>query len=558
MYLRESKENVIAVVWKTLRHYNVKVTYGTVLEYFKTNPGNLSLKDICDFFDSLNITNYALEINKSDLFRFHEPLIAYVNKKGRELLLILSIDKKRVVYMDSSSRKKTMSISDFLGQWEEVIIIIEPDDSSGEKDYIEKRRNEIINNALIPFAVAVFCTSAFIGTYFNKTFQDGIHGTYLMFFVLLHITGLVLSSLLFGRELGIKGGFTEKLFHLSTYTDCDAVTKSKASKIFGHITWADVGVTYFAGGLLILFILPVQSSYFFLVLLSTVVLPYPFFSILYQWLKLKKWCPLCLSVQFILIMEFAVLVSKTSISTAIAGLNIKTLISSLPIFSIVFLTVLLLKLLLINEKQKEHVKLELKKFKCDPDIFVQKLRSGGRIDISSVYRSLIFGDIRSEVMISVFLSLYCSSCSKVFYEILNLIERKLRIKIEFIFSSNHEEMSLKFLKSIYKLVFFDEKNEALELIGIWYEADFKKKAEILETLSVQDVPDGFDEFIVNNAKLFRIGEVNKVPAVYVNGFPLPEIYSIGDIGFHLEEIRNFKYETVDFKYNQEREGQEAY
>jgi uncharacterized membrane protein len=547
MYLRENKENVIAVVWKILRHYGVKVTYETVLEYFKTNPGKLSLNDICDFFDYLNITNYALEINKSDLFEFNGPLIAYVNKNGWELLLIHSADKERVIYADSSNRKKTISTSDFLGQWEGIIILIEPDNSSGEKDYSEKRRNEIINNALIPFAAVIFCMSALIGIYLNKVIQVDILDTYLISFVLFHITGLILSLLLVGRELDIKGGFTEKLCHLSTNTDCDAVTKSKASKIFGGITWADAGVTYFASGLLILFILPFQSSYLFLALLTIVAIPYPIFSILYQWLKLKKWCPLCLSVQFILILEFAVLISKTNISTAITGLNTKILISSIPVFSIVFLTVLLIKLLLVNEKQKDHIKLELKRLKRDPDIFIQKLRSGNRIDFPIRDQPLIFGETRSEVTVSVFLSLYCSSCSKVFSEILDLIKRRSKIKIELIFSSNNEEMSLKLLKSIYKLVLFNEKNEALELVDIWYKADYKKKQELLKKLNMRDVPEGFDEFFTNNAKLFLTGRVNKVPAIYVNGYPLPEIYSIVDIGFHLPEIINFKYEAIDIK-----------
>jgi len=100
---------------------------------------------------------------------------------------------------------------------------------------------------------------------------------------------------------------TDKLCHLNKATNCNTVLNDKASKVFGWFGWADVGFVYFTGGFLFLLLNLNEQSLSLLAILSALSVPYPLFSIYYQGFVLKKWCPMCLGIQLILIIEFILL-----------------------------------------------------------------------------------------------------------------------------------------------------------------------------------------------------------------------------------------------------------
>ena len=312
MFSSEKNDNTIAVIRKTLYHYKVKVTCGTIIEYLKSYPADISLKSVCDFFDSINVSNYALKIEKSDLISLIEPFIAHIEERRGKLFLVYSINSERVTYADSSLGRKTISTNLFLKKWGGVIIIIEPTEFSGEADYSEKRKDEIVKSSILPSVILVITLTAISGIIINNPFTLIFFGIKPILLLVAHITGLTFSLLLFGKELNLRTKFTDKLCHLGSNIDCDAITNSRVSKVFGLITWADIGVVFFSGGLLALFLFPIGNSIGLLTLLSIAAIPYPIFSIFYQWLKLKKWCVFCLSVQLILITEFLLLLHHFS------------------------------------------------------------------------------------------------------------------------------------------------------------------------------------------------------------------------------------------------------
>lgn len=89
---------------------------------------------------------------------------------------------------------------------------------------------------------------------------------------------------------------------------CDAVLNSKASKLFGIIKMSDIGIVYFMGGLVLLLfsfygMTEVQKTLDMTSFLSVCSFPYIIFSLSYQRLKVKKWCPLCLGVLTVLLLE---------------------------------------------------------------------------------------------------------------------------------------------------------------------------------------------------------------------------------------------------------------
>src|SRR5690606_15787424 len=104
---------------------------------------------------------------------------------------------------------------------------------------------------------------------------------------------------------------------------------SEASYLWGWISWADAGLIYFASSLLILITsLLSEPALGLLSWLSLFTLPYCIFSIYYQGVKLKKWCPLCLGTVAVLLISFIFLAPYLSYS-----ININTIINALLCFS---------------------------------------------------------------------------------------------------------------------------------------------------------------------------------------------------------------------------------
>ena len=302
-------------------------------------------------------------------------------------------------------------------------------------------------------------------------------------------------------------------------------------------------MAYFSGGLITLFIFPVTNSLNILSILTIVALPYPVFSILYQWLKIRKWCPLCISVQFVIILESFIAFNVLKINE----LNINSLIPVLTIYSIVFLIVMLLKYLFISDREREHLKLESLKMKRDPEIFLFKLKKGERIDIPSNESAVIFGDVQSEVLISVFLSFHCGACAKKFDSVLKLIAYNYKIKVQLIFSPAKDEMSARLFKAIFRLIMSGQNNKVLDELKILYNTNIKARSKLLQINNIPDVLDGFEDMINYNSMLFHNGNVTAVPSVYVNGYPLPDSYSVEDIRYHISELEKMKHELTEIK-----------
>jgi uncharacterized membrane protein len=92
------------------------------------------------------------------------------------------------------------------------------------------------------------------------------------------------------------------------------VLSSEASRIFGNINLADVGIIYFTSTLIYILSTNALTQLWLLAVVSAVSIIFPAYSIYYQGIKLKKWCPFCMVVQVVLIAEFFILLPTTGLN----------------------------------------------------------------------------------------------------------------------------------------------------------------------------------------------------------------------------------------------------
>jgi uncharacterized membrane protein len=304
---KKSEDNVVAVIYKAVKHYRIRVSITSIRDYLHRHPYYPSLKSVCDAFTSWNIDHYPLKLTGDEIKDLKIPYIAHRNIAGGQLVFATNNKDNTVKYTSGKGKETNEDINDFIKGLSGAVIVYLPAEGSGEKEYKSKRQHEVLNKLLIPLSV-VFCLVVLAGLMAENQMIKGSANSWRSWSLLFTKTfGLLTSFFLVQQELKVKNPFTDKICHLTEKTDCNAVLESGSSSVFGWIGWADIGFIYFAGGLVYTLISSEANSIGLLTLLSILVIPYPFYSIYLQAFRLNKFCPLCLAVQITLVTEFIIL-----------------------------------------------------------------------------------------------------------------------------------------------------------------------------------------------------------------------------------------------------------
>jgi len=529
------EDNVICVVYRLIKRYKIKVTLTTVIEFLKPHPDYPSLKSICDFLNEIGVTNYPVKITKTELFKLNKPFIAHLNISKGRIILVHSTSEEFIIYSDSFFGKKQITTEHFIEKWSGVVILPEPGESSGEKNYKIKKAEEVIDKSFVPIAISSLCLALVHGISSNEL-RSNLEGITPILFI-THTLGLFFSVLLLMNEMSIKTKFSEKICHFSSIIDCDAVTKSKLSNIVGNISWADAGITWFTTGLILLISFPENQPINLLSLLSFLSVLFPIFSLYCQKYVFKKWCPLCISVQVVLIVEFILLLR----SFHIKSISLNDLALLLMVLSSIFILEFLIKRYYIIKKEKEHQKIELLKIKRDPELFIAKLKAGNKITLPEIEPTLTFGCPYSNLTVTIFLSFHCSACARLFPEILDFKKSVQNVYFKFVFYPAQDELARKMIRLLKTDRSTIVSSDMLGLIKEWYSTDIKGRSKLMETKFDGLDQDELDNIMQRSKALFDMGNITHVPKVFVNDYELPAIYRLDDIRFQIEGLEKLKY-----------------
>ena len=333
------------------------------------------------------------------------------------------------------------------------------------------------------------------------------------------------------HELKINTSFGDKLCNLNSMTNCETVLNSKASTFFGNIKWSDIGIVYYSGT--ILYILGSYGSYSLNLIasLSVFAMPYPFFSIYYQAFTLKKWCPFCLFIQLLIIVEFIVLLPLLN--------HIILNINELLYLTIVCLTIVLIWILFksafVRKIELDKTRYSYQKLKRDPKLFLSLLKSNMYIEYVDD-ENLVIGNAKAPITITAFLSLSCDPCAEAFFKLQSLIKLCPEIKVNIIFSVHNNEKYKNMINYLYCKYNLNGSECILELIDIWYKTPRKSR----DTVYKEYVPEMYNEvekIKEKNGKTFERYLVHSTPTIYLNGFRFPNQYTYSDIEYFIDDLK---------------------
>ncbi len=400
---KKSGSNVSEATVQLLKNLQIPVTATTAIEQVESHPDFPSLYSISDSLKNWKVDNAAYNIEAENLNDLPVPFIAHTRRAGGSFVLVNSVNGS-IDFINEKGKTEKATRESFLKEWTNTVLLAEKNNHSGEKEYEQQKKKETLSGLRIPFIVASALALVVLYTVLYSGAASGLAASLLLFTKLI---GCVVTGLLLWFEVDKANPVLQQFCSGGKNTNCTAVLSSKNSKLFGWLSWSEVGFFYFAGSFLSLLLTAYSQpaiaeatagglpTLALLSWLNLIALPYTLFSVYYQWRIAKQWCPLCLTVQALLIIEFAisyfgywspgaVMLSEAEVLQKSQLINYSTN-QLLPLLTSFLLPILFWtaskKAYLTAQKGKQYKK-ELSKLKYNKEIFTALLQKQKAITVS--------------------------------------------------------------------------------------------------------------------------------------------------------------------------------
>jgi uncharacterized membrane protein len=510
------------------RLLKLKITASSIKKTIEQNPYYPSLLSLSDTFTKFNVPNNGFKVDKETLEQLELPVAAYYHHPqiGKDFILVTGITDNTVSYLHQGSKQQTISKQVFLTRYQEVVWMAEPGKESGEPDFearlqVEKKSRFrsmllwVMGLILIVLVAAINITGAnaivFMPVFFIK------------------LMGLAATVLLLAYELDKSNAFIKNICTGGAKTNCEAVLDSKAAKL-GAISWSEVGFFYFAATTVFLLLpgVPVANKTAWLAIGNAMAAPYMVFSIYYQWRVVKNWCPFCLATQAVLLMELIWSILSFWGHPSLPILETGTFFAlsfcvGLPIT--LWYTV---KPVLKKANEAERFEAAYKRLHHHPLIFNSLLQQQQKAPDGWQQIGITIGNPDAINHIIKVCNPYCGPCAKAHRVLEELLHRK-DIKLTIIFNTPVEDVTCITGMHLLAIARAGDEINTRKALHEWYLSGTKDYRVFAEKYPVKS--ELLEERIrIEKMQLWcKEAQTMVTPTIFLNGFWLPENYSIEDL-----------------------------
>lgn len=526
----------VTVTIQLLKNLNVKVTDFSVKETIERHPDFPSILSISDSLNSWHVDNKVIKINPIQIINLPCPFIAYTKANGGTFVVVKDIKDDNIFYLNPENQTKVKRVEEFLQQFNDVVLLAQTNKHSGEKDYkiaFRKRKLKQLQNITL-IIIGILILSAWVITNFQVN-EEKSASIIFSFLIFLKLFGTLVACLLIWYEIDKTNPTLQRFCTYGGKTNCNAILNSKASKIFG-VSWSEIGFFYFAGGFLFLILTEYQMSAInlsFIRLFNLCALPYIFFSVFYQWFIAKQWCPLCLTIQVVLFLEFTVFTLSP------LKFNFESLFPVLPAlfisFALPIIIWIIIKPILYKQQQAKQDLRTFQKIKFDPDIFNMLLKKQKYLNNSADGLGIILGNKNAPNTLLKVCNPYCRPCAKAHPEIDKLLEENKNLKVQIIFYSPVRKDDSKYL-IVNHFLAIDKKNDSnltKKALNEWYLSKNKSYEIFTEKFPLNGELIKQKNMIIMMNEWFKKEEILGTPTFFLNNYQLPSEYSITDLHYFL-------------------------
>lgn len=302
------------------------------------------------------------------------------------------------------------------------------------------------------------------------------------------------------------------------------------------VSWSEAGFFYFAATTLFLFTgINRQASFLIIASVSTMASAYIPFSIYYEWKVVKLWCPLCLTVQAILLLElfWAIVIVWIPFTVLPALLSFSMLSQVALCILLPVVSWFLIKPLLQKSKDETLYQNAYKRLLYNPEIFNGLLQQQETAPDGWQHLGITIGNLEAENTIIKVCNPYCGPCAKAHPVLEEIIQHNKNINLKIIFTTSNKEGD-QGTKPVQHLLAIDCTKDKLmtqNALDDWYLSKNKDYQIFADKYPVNGELLQQKEKIDSMKNWCDAAGITHTPTFFINGKRLPEAYNT-------EELKN--------------------
>ncbi|WP_207509941.1 vitamin K epoxide reductase family protein [Telluribacter humicola] len=536
-----AEKNAIDATKALLDFSKVRTTKLGLKEALEQHPDFPGLNAISDVLNDFQVPNLATRISPDRLHEIPLPALTYLTIDGGIFTLLRSVNGS-VEWLHTQRGWQNDSLREFAQKWSGVALLIEPNEKSGEREYIQNRHRETLRVLLRIFMVSMkIVVLGFLISNLLQVFSWDDYSTYYLT-GLFKLIGTILSGLLVWYSLDGQNEFLQRICQINNRTNCQNILSSQSAKITSWLSWAEVGLFYFAGGLLTLVAGLWRGSSEFLVslggslyLLTVLALPYTIWSVYHQWRVARQWCILCLVVQALFWIEFLVAYENFGFPIQAGSWLASGSVWKIGVISFLMIPILwhwikpqLKKVVAYQPLAREFLKLKFNEQLISSIFNTQQSMP----PIFKEMEIIHLGNPEADHVLTVVINPLCWPCAVELKEINALLELQPKVRCQLIFVGGPEALE------IASVFFSTEKSQQKEILHSWFQNIFQDRKKWVEAYK-KDV-DNINAMFKIHSQWCDLAGVTGTPTTFFNGREFPTSYSIKDIN---EIIKYVKVES---------------
>ncbi len=543
------ENNVTKTFSKFLHSIGAKVSETSTDEFIENHPDHNTMIAYVDALEKWNIEYAALKVTDDDYLQIPTPHITYLRRNGGTFALVKKVTSETIEWYDTNSGWIKDILSDFKNDWSNIVLVAETNDKSGETEYKQNRNKEILSSIRLPLSITLIAIALVAFVFYNNF----VFTFFTLPLFVFKLSGVVITSLLLVKTIDVNNDFVNKLCNVGKKVSCQSILDSDAAKITSWLSWSDLGFIYFSSTLTIFLLCGVNSNNLntFLSLqfiLSSFGVVFSFYSVYYQAVIAKIWCPLCLGVIGLFWLEFLTLITYFYFySSPILVITTDMAAAGLIGLSVPIVFLLLFKKTAIEAQEAKRLKSELIKLKSNPEVFDTLIRNQRKMPfIPQGMGVIILGNSKAEHTLTMVSNPLCSPCAKMHLRIEKVLAKTSNLKCQIIFNTNPDGIDVggKLVRKIFSLKPAQQQQAVME----WSKSNnqnfdhWNKPYTDVNEREVSQIWQIEQHNWVNNA------EIRRTPTLFFDGCLLPSIIKVEELAYLTQYQKDSISEDLQIKY----------
>lgn len=474
-----------------------------------------SLWALTRMLDRYKVAHNSLRIaDKRHLTRLPVPFVA---ESGRKCVVVTAANDSSVTFRGAKG-SKTLPLGEFTEAWSGAAVLLQADEDSREPDYRANRKAQFVGRAETAVAIVAAATVLLLGTLWPVADLTAFALSALC------AIGLGLSWMLFESHIGAESRSAERLCSLfGGRKSCGAGTKLL---LFRRYDLSELGVAYFGVNLL----LSLSSNSTFapsLAVITAAVIPFTLWSIGYQWLGQRRWCPLCVLVQVTVWLQAAMYLIAGTFARVAPGAELFThAATALCGYMAALYLIHRLRETLIRSRKDSGKADEANRLRYDSAVWGALYGRAPLRSAASGNSILRFGgDDESKPVVTILSNPLCGPCGRMHRRVERLIDAGFTV--EYVYSYFDKRFD-NINRQILECYMSEGPDATWKRLTHWYSHDPSPDKTFFDAGAAADRA-AVDAELLRHEKWVEDTGIRSTPYVLVDGRELPPRYDVEDL-----------------------------